>query len=200
MKVDKSNKAGSEEPNRKRVLGVVGSPRRGGNTETLVDEVLWGAEEAGALTEKVILSELEIAPCRACDACRREGRCLQEDDMAELLERMQLSQVWVLGTPIYYWGPTAQFKAFIDRWYSADRAMFVNRRVILVMPLGGGKGTARYTLGMLTNTLNWQRTELFETILAPGAYSLGEVKGRKDVMTTARRAGRRAIETLKSTG
>ena len=52
---------------RKRVLGIVGSPRRGGNTDILVDEVLAGAEEVGALTGKVILSDLEIAPCRACD-------------------------------------------------------------------------------------------------------------------------------------
>lgn len=62
----------------KRMLGIVGSPRRGGNTETLVDEVLRGAEESGVLTEKIILSEQRIAPCRACQACWTSGKCVQK--------------------------------------------------------------------------------------------------------------------------
>jgi multimeric flavodoxin WrbA len=91
-----------KEADHKWVLGIVGSPRRGGNTETLVDEVLRGAEEAGALVEKVILSKLDIGPCRACDACQDTGECVQRDDMPALLEQMEHSQVWVLGTPIYW--------------------------------------------------------------------------------------------------
>ena len=74
-----------EEPTRKRVLGIVGSPRRGGNTEIMVNEVLAGAQAAGALTEKVILSELDITPCRACNGCRKTGACVQRDDMPALL-------------------------------------------------------------------------------------------------------------------
>ena len=77
----------------KRVLGIVGSPRRGGNTEILVDEVLAGAEEAGALAEKVILTRLNIAPCQACDACRDTDECVQQDDMSALLEKMHLEDI-----------------------------------------------------------------------------------------------------------
>ena len=69
-----------------RVLGVVGSPRRGGNTETLVDEVLRGAEEAGATVEKMILSEMDVEPCMACNACVKNGGCVQEDDMRRLFD------------------------------------------------------------------------------------------------------------------
>ena len=50
----------------------------------------------------------------ACDACRKTGQCAQRDDMQALLEKMERSQAWVLGTPVYWWGPTAQFKAFLD--------------------------------------------------------------------------------------
>ena len=78
---------------RKRVLGIVGSPRRGGNTEILVGEALRGAEEAGALTEKVILSRLDIGPCQACDACGKAGQCVQQDDMPALLEKMEKSHM-----------------------------------------------------------------------------------------------------------
>ncbi len=97
------------------VLGIVGSPRRGGNTEILVDKVLAGAEEAGALIEKVILNELNIKPCQACNTCYKTGQCKQDDDMLDLLDKMEQTQLWVLGTPIYWWGPTAQFKIFLDR-------------------------------------------------------------------------------------
>jgi multimeric flavodoxin WrbA len=185
----------AKEASRKRALGIVGSPRRGGNTEILVDEVLRGAEEVGALTEKVILNELDIAPCQACNACRKTGQCAQRDDMPALLERMEHSQVWVLGTPVYWWGPTAQFKAFLDRWYGAERAVFAGRRVILAIPLGGSASLARHTVGMLTDVLDYLRTEIVATVLAPGASSPGAVRRYADVLAEARRAGREAIET-----
>jgi len=188
-----------KDADQKRVLGIVGSPRRRGNTETLVDEVLHGAEEAGALVKKVILSELDIGPCRACDACRKTGECVQRDDMPALLEQMERSQGWVLGTPIYWWGPTAQFKAFIDRWRPAGAGhivTFKGRRVILIIPLEDtDASTARHTIGMLTDMLDYLKMELFTTVVAPGVLHRGEVREHPDVLARARRAGWEAIES-----
>jgi multimeric flavodoxin WrbA len=177
-----------------RVLGIVGSPRRQGNTEILVEEVLRGAEEAGAQVEKVILSELDIGPCRACDDCLVMGECTQQDDMVMVLHKMQDSQVWVLGTPVYWWGPTAQFKAFLDRWYGAEKIVrFEGRRAILVIPLGDSDiRTARHTIGMLTDALTYTRMELCGTVLAPGALDLGDASRDADALGAARRAGREA--------
>ena len=182
--------------NPKQILGIVGSPRRGGNTEILADEVLAGAAEAGALTEKVMLSKLDIGPCRACDACKKTGKCVQQDDMHALLEQMEQSDVWVLGTPVYYWGPTAQFKALVDRWYGAGKAVeFKGKRVILIIPLGSGSAyDARHTVGMLKDALSWQKTELLTTLLVPGVMKRGAVRERHDVLATARRAGRDAAQ------
>lgn len=178
----------------KRVIGIVGSPRRNGNTEILVDEVLAGAEEAGAQTKKITLNDLNIAPCQACNACLKTGECVQQDDMAKLLEKMESSQVWVFGTPIYWWGPTAQFKAFIDRWYGVKKTVFRGRRVILVIPLGGGDPYyARHTVGMFEDILPYQGMEHFATILALGVGSRGEVRGHTNVLAKARRIGREAI-------
>lgn len=178
----------------RRVLGIVGSPRRGGNTEILLDEVLAGAKAAGALTEKVILNELNIKPCQGCETCQKTGECVQRDDMPELLENMIQSQVWVLGTPVYWWGPTAQFKAFMDRWYSAKRETFQGRQIILVIPMGGSDPSyARHVVGMFENALG--KTKISAIVLAPGAYNKGAVRGHKDVLAKARRAGREVIET-----
>ena len=181
----------------KRILGIIGSPRRNGNTEILVDEILAGAEEAGALTEKIILNEIKITPCQACYLCKDDGECVQQDDMAGLLEKMQKNPIWVLGTPIYWWGPTAQFKAFLDRWVGADREIFANQLVILAIPLGGGSSTyARHTVGMFMDVFNYLGMDPIATVLAPGASDLGSVRSHTAVLASARRAGRETIEKI----
>lgn len=180
------------------VLGVVGSPRRGGNTEILVDEVLAGAREAGAVTEKAILNEMDVNPCQACDECYRTGRCVQEDDMLSMIEHMKDSEIWVLGTPVYWWGPTAQFKAFIDRWYGLNRGMFRGKRVILAIPLGGGSdGYARHTTGMLMDILDYLGAEHYESLVSTGSHSRGSIRGRTGLMNRARETGREAVTSLR---
>jgi len=179
----------------RRVLGIVGSPRSGGNTEILVDTVLRGSEEVGAQVEKVILSELDIAPCQACNACRNTGECVQRDDMAALLEKMQRSQVWVLGTPVYYFGPTAQFKAFIDRWYIGRAETFKGRYVILTISFEDpDPNIARYAVGMLADSLAWKKAELFATVLVPSASDRGKVRQYTDVLAATFLAGQEAIQ------
>ncbi len=183
------------ESNGIRALGIVGSPRRGGNTDILVDEVLSGAKKAGALVEKVFLNSLNILPCRACDACKNGKDCVQQDDMAELLVKMDQSQVWVLGTPIYWWGPTAQFKAFLDRWYGANHVRFQGRSVILIIPFGGGsEGYASHVLGILNDVISYLGMKLIATVLAPGVHKRGAVREHPQVMDAARQAGRGAVE------
>jgi multimeric flavodoxin WrbA len=181
------------------VLGIVGSPRRQGNTEILVDEVLHGAEAAGARVEKVLLTRLKIAPCTACDACQETGVCTFHDDMTGLLDKMGQAAVWVLGTPVYWWGPSAQFKAFMDRWYSkiflpADRKIFIGKRAVLAIPLGDtDAGVARHTVGMLTDALAYSQAKLIATVLAPGMNDRGDVQKHPDILAVARQAGRDAL-------
>jgi multimeric flavodoxin WrbA len=178
-----------------RVLGIVGSPRRNGNTEILVDEALRGAKEAGAAIEKVVLSELDIAPCEACDACVDTGECIIVDAMEDLFPRMQQSQVWVLGTPVYWWGPSAQFKTFVDRWYAKvqrkeDKVLFRGRQVILVVPMGDADAsTGRHVVGMMTDALEYVDAELCATVLAPGVNEAGDVVKLPGVLAAAHQAG-----------
>jgi len=181
-----------------RVMGVVGSPRRGGNTEILVDEVLAGAREAGAISKKAILNEMDVNPCQACNECHRTGRCVQEDDMLSLIEHMKESEVRVLGTSVYWWGPTAQFKAFIDRWYGLNREMFRGKRVILAIPLGGGSDSyAKHTTGMLTDILDYLGAERYESLIATGSHGPGSIRGRTVFMNRARETGREAVISLR---
>jgi multimeric flavodoxin WrbA len=178
----------------RRVLGIVGSPRKGGNTEILVDEVLAGAVEAGAEAAKATLRDLNISPCNACNGCQKTGRCVQQDDMERVLKLMQKSDVWVLGTPIYWWGPSAQFKAFLDRWYGVDQTTFQDKRVILAIPMGGGNSHyARHTVGMFEDICRYLGMDHVETVMAPGMNGKGSVRESVSCIKNAREAGFRSI-------
>ena len=99
------------------ILALVGSPRKGGNTEILVDELPFAAQTKGHEVRKVRLAGLSIGPCRDCRACKRgdDHSCAVDDDMTELYEELAGADVLVFGTPIYWYGPTAQMKALVDR-------------------------------------------------------------------------------------
>ena len=174
----------------KSILGIVGSPRKGGNTDTLVDAVLAGAAECGAVSEKIILQELSIAPCRACNYCKKHGKCIQDDDMESLLELMEKSDTRVLGTPIYWWGPSAQFKAFIDRWYGVDQRIFQGKQVILTIPMGGrNEYYARHTVGMFKDICNYLGMECLETVVAPGMTGINSAQENTSLSEEAKEAG-----------
>lgn len=99
----------------KNVLIISSSQRKGGNSDTLCDQYMAGAEAAGHHVEKIRLAEKEIGFCRGCNACQKTGRCVQQDDMAELIEKLKAADVIVLASPVYFYTVCARLKNFIDR-------------------------------------------------------------------------------------
>jgi len=98
-----------------RIVGIVGSPRIGGNTERLVTEALKATEGYGAETELLRLADKEIRPCDACLSCRKTGECRVQDDFKPIFDKMVQSDGIILGTPVYFGSATPQIKALIDR-------------------------------------------------------------------------------------
>jgi len=98
-----------------RVLGIVGSPRVGGNTEQLVAEALRVAAEEGAETELLRLADKEVKPCDACLSCRETGECHIEDDFRPIFEKMVEADGIILASPVYFGSATPQIMALIDR-------------------------------------------------------------------------------------
>ena len=179
---------------KKNILGIVGSPRKGGNTDILVDTILSGAEDAGANTEKVVLSDLLILPCKACDSCQKTGKCVLNDDMNDLSKKLDQYQIWVLGTPVYWWGPTAQMKAFVDRWYGFNYQGFSGKDIILAIPSGGGgRSYSQYVVDMFSDIIDYIGMNLIGTILAPGVGSRGAVRQHQSILNEAKQIGRSAI-------
>lgn len=102
-----------------KVIGVNASPRKGANTQTLVETILAGAAQKGAHTRLVNLRELTISGCIGCEGCKKKlGHCVQNDDLTPLLQELTAYDAIVLGTPVYWFHVTAQFKMLVDRLYS----------------------------------------------------------------------------------
>jgi multimeric flavodoxin WrbA len=102
-----------------KIIGINASPRKNANTQTLVEAVLNGAAKKGAETRLVNLWEMEIHGCLGCEGCKKQlGHCVQKDDLSPLLRDLTEYDAIVLGTPVYWFHVSAQFKMLVDRLYS----------------------------------------------------------------------------------
>ena len=102
--------------NVKNILILSSSPRRGGNSDTLCDEFLRGATEAGHSVEKIFLRNKTINYCTGCSTCSLHQKpCPQKDDMPEILDKMIAADIIVMATPVYFYTMSAQMKTLIDR-------------------------------------------------------------------------------------
>lgn len=100
----------------KKILILSSSPRKGGNSDTLCDAFLRGATGAGHFAEKIFLRDKTINYCTGCSTCSLYHKpCPQQDDMAEILEKMVAADVIVMATPVYFYTMSAQMKTLIDR-------------------------------------------------------------------------------------
>ena len=141
-----------------RVLGIAGSPRRGGNTELLLSEVMRGAASRGAETKTIILNHLKIAPCQHCDGCLETGRCKVEDDMQMVHDELSKADRIVLASPVHFMGVTAQTKAMIDRC----QALWAKKYRLKLPPLGN----ERERKGLFISVGGTKRANLFQPALA----------------------------------
>ena len=118
-----------------RVLGIAGSPRRGGNTDLLLAEIIKGAASKGAEVKTIVLNNLKITPCQHCDACLEKGECRVQDDMQMIYDELEQADRIVLASPVQFMGVTAQMKAMIDRC----QCLWARKYVLKIPPLGADR-------------------------------------------------------------
>ena len=97
------------------VLVLEGSPRRGGNSQVLMDAVARGIVKGGGALERIRIADLKIAPCLGCGGCDKTGLCVVKDDMTGLYEKIVAARRVLLVSPVYFYSLTAQLKAAVDR-------------------------------------------------------------------------------------
>lgn len=99
----------------KNILVISASPRKGGNSDVLCNEFIKGAQEAGNKAEKIFLRNHKVNYCTGCGVCNSTHKCVQKDDMAEIMDKMVNADVIVFATPVYFYTMDAQLKTLIDR-------------------------------------------------------------------------------------
>jgi len=179
-----------------KIVGFVGSPRKGGNTETLVSQVLAGAHDKGAQTKLFNLTKHNIKGCTSCHYCVANKKCMIKDDMQKLYEELQGADAVVLGTPIYMWQMSAQTKLFVDRLLAFLNPDFTTRLtqpkyMIIVFTQGNPDvETFREYVKNTVHMLEFLGFKVTSTIVAGGTNEIGDVLKQEEVMEDARQKGR----------
>jgi multimeric flavodoxin WrbA len=101
-----------------KITAFCGSPRKNGNTETLLKEAVRGIEEAGHSVDTFYLNTMNIKPCQDCGGCNDTGKCILRDDMDQIIEAIRDSDRIILASPIFFFSLSAQAKLMIDRCQS----------------------------------------------------------------------------------
>jgi multimeric flavodoxin WrbA len=180
----------------KNILGVVGSPRRDGNTHVLVSRILEGAEEGGAMGDLLFLSDLDIQECDGCHNCWEGRECSKGDDMNDVYPKIIQSDVIVFGTPVYWYGPTALMKAFIDRFvyfnYPQNRARIRGTSAVVAVPFEEeDPQTAALLIAWFERCLQYLEMNLAATVIVPGVSRKGDILEKEERLREAYELGRR---------
>jgi len=123
-----------------KTVGVYGSPRKGGNTDALLDSALKGVQSKGGGIEKIYVRDLKISGCRSCYGCEKTGICIVKDDMQEIYPLLDEADAVILASPIFFYGVTSQIKSLIDRGQAMWARKRLNKKNVKDGSLIKGKG------------------------------------------------------------
>ena len=185
-----------------KVIGFVGSARKGGNTDVLIKKVLEGATEKGAETQLVYLYDLDIKDCTGCMTCKGNDGCPIQDDMQPLYPKIREADGIILGSPIYMGFLTGQAKSFLDRWYAfldANRQSRLpsGKRCVLVLPQGQPDENLFAYVGMvLGRVFNLMGITEAKPLVAGGVRGVGEVAQKGALLDKAREMGNELARPL----
>ena len=179
-----------------RILGVVGSPRKKGNTHVLVSRILDGAREQGALTETLFLNDLHIRECDGCYVCWKGKKCSKKDDMNKVYPKIMSSDVIIFGTPVYWYGPTALMKGFVDRFVyfncPENRAKIRGKSAVIAVPFEEeNPRTAQLLVQFFKKSLQYLEMNLIGKILVPGVGKRGDILAKEDLLEKGYKLGKR---------
>lgn len=179
------------------VLGIAGSPRRGGNSDTLLAAALDGAAEAGVATDTLAAAGLGLAPCRGCNTCSRTGECILSDPWRDVFERIDRADALIVASPVYFATVPAVLKVLYDRMqpYWARTHVLGHPRparrpgAILLARSGGdpygfdaAEATTRSVLAVLG-------IDVLDVLRVAGLDAAGDVAHHPEALTGARLLG-----------
>jgi len=186
-----------------KVLGILGSPRLGGNSDILLEQALAGAKDAGGEVEKIVLSKKKISGCLDCGKCNEKGVCAIKDDMLEIHKKILEADVVIHSVPVYFWAMTSQMKAYLDRWcaffdgewalHKTYRPKMKGKRIGLITVCGDPNvSTADPIVHSFKNTCQFSGLKLLEVVQASAAAK-GEIGNNERIKKKAYDLGKKAM-------
>ena len=192
------------------VLGVSGSPRRGANSDRVLDAILAGAAEKGADTEILPLSRMEISSCIGCERCRKDKVCTQfQDDLTPFYPMISQAEAIILVSPVYNYNVTAWMKAFIDRLYCfydfdngrprgwssrlADRGKAAALAIVAEQTDSEDLGVTMEAMRMPMEAMGYR---IVGELTVPGVFEAGIVRERPEILEQAAKLGRDLVAAL----
>ena len=184
------------------IVAIYGSPRRRGNTATLLKHTVQGAVDAGAQVNEIVLRDLKMSPCLEIYACKKEGQCAFKDDFQQVVDQILSAKALMLASPIFFYTVSAHTKILMDRcqslWvkkYWIDKVPFGQwepKRKGLFISVGATKGKKLFNGVLLTVKYFFDvlDMELFRSLLYRGLEFEGDVLKYPEYLEAAYEAGK----------
>lgn len=193
-----------------KILALVGSPRKRGNTDTLVDAAITGASLLGAEVEKVYIRDLQFEGCIGCEGCSKSCVCVIKDDMQRIYKKLDESEGLILGSPTYFYNVTWLTKKFLDRLYAYeifsphDRSVWTNYNEVHGLKYAltiavceqeneHDMGFTSETMSMTLQAAGWRSIENLKIL---HVFEKGAVDTLSEILKQAERAGKKLARTI----
>jgi multimeric flavodoxin WrbA len=169
-----------------KILALIGSPRKGGNTDILVDQILAGSKAKGHTTEKLYLYKYKITPCIDCRNCKKGDHvCTIKDGIQQIYPKITDADLIIFGTPVYYYGPTGQMKLLFDRMRPyGEKGELKGKKGVIVAPSAEGATCCGPLIKMFRMSFDYLGIEFAGKVLGT-AYEKGEIEQDKKELKKA---------------
>lgn len=194
-----------------KILGVVGSNRKGGNTSFLVRESLKPFEKEGISTELIYLSDYNYKDCIGCEGCKDTYKCVIKDDMQKIYSKILEADAMILGSPTYFYNMTANMKAFLDRlycyeifdeedrsvWIALNEVIGVKYASVIAVCEQNDERDMGYTAISMERTLTALGYRVVDVMKVLKAFSIGDAEKNMSNRGNAYKLGEKLLDTLK---
>jgi multimeric flavodoxin WrbA len=184
-----------------KVLGIMGSPRIGGNTDLLLDAALRGASEAGADVEKVVADRLKITPCKEIYQCEKDGTCPFQDDMQPLYRTILEADVIIAASPMFFYTLSPQILTLISRCQALWARRYILKDLDIALKkgvfigVGATKGSKLFDGAKLTAKYFFDAVNATYTadLLVRGVDKKGEIQEHPTALNDAYELGKSLV-------
>jgi multimeric flavodoxin WrbA len=188
-----------------KILGITGSPRRGGNTDMLLAEMMRGAAGKGAEKKTLVLHDLNIAACHHCDFCYKAGQCHIKDDMQMVFKEFAAADRIILASPVQFMGITGEMKIMMDRGQAIWARKYILKipslepvkdRLGFFISVGARKAANLFepSLAIVKSYFHVLDVKYAGDLLVPGIDEKGAIAKRPEVLQQAFAAGQKMAE------